>query len=78
MTVTNESWDHIAPFILSFFPWRSIVTPFSSWQTFSVFAASVCLTELAGDKRFSRLGYVHRTSLFIQITASNMESPMFI
>lgn len=45
MTKTNESGDHIPSFILSFLPWRSIVTPFSSWQTFCVFAVPGCLTE---------------------------------
>lgn len=45
MTKTNESGDHIPPFILSFLPWRSIVTPFSSRQTFCVFAVSGRLTE---------------------------------
>lgn len=43
MTKTNGSRDHIPPFILSF-PWRSIVTPFIGWQTFSI----------AGHKPFIR------------------------
>lgn len=56
MTKTNESGDHIPPFILSFLPWRSIVTPFSSWQTFCVFAASGCLTENCWRATFLWLG----------------------